>query len=93
MTSKDMKVKCTICDKELAPSSLRGHNVRLHKVEVLTHAPAEQKIDDEPDLMDDDDEDEADMADMAEDIEDAAAADVIEKEVLKKKATAVVPER
>ena len=90
MASKDMKVKCLICDKELAPSSLRGHNVRMHKVEVLTPAPAEQKTDDELEMMNDD-EDEADMVDMVEDMEDAQVADKIEEEALKKRTTAVEP--
>ena len=41
---KDFKVLCEICQKELAPSSLRGHKVRVHKVKV-TPALVEQKKD------------------------------------------------
>ena len=69
---------CEICNKELAKSSLRGHNVRIHKVEV-TPAPLEQKNGDDDPLLIEDDEDEEDMREAAEDVEDARAADEIEK--------------
>ena len=83
---KDSKVMCEICKKELAKSSLRGHNIRFHKVEV-TPAPLEQKKNDEDVMMmDDDEEEEEAMLEAAEDMEDAKAADDIEKvEALKAK--------
>ena len=77
--AKDSKVMCEICNKELAKSSLRGHNIRFHKVEV-TPAPLEQKNNDEDVmLIEDDDEGEQAMMEAAEDAEDAKVADDMEK--------------
>ena len=47
MTAKDMKVKCEICEKEPARSSLRMHKKKVHKVEVSKKvAPLEKKDND-----------------------------------------------